>query len=166
MTSAYIALGSNLDDPPSQLRSAVAALRGLPDTRLLRLSSVYRSAPVGPAGQPDYLNAVVLLDTALSAHALLDALQAIERQQGRERGERWGPRSIDLDIILFGDAQLDDERLTVPHPRMHERDWVLYPLREISDTTLVVPGAADIGTLIAACPDNQLARTQYRLSDQ
>jgi 2-amino-4-hydroxy-6-hydroxymethyldihydropteridine diphosphokinase len=166
VTRAFVALGSNLDDPPAQLRRAVKALGSVPLTRLLRVSSVWRSAPVGPAGQPDYLNAAVLLETALTAHELFDALQAIEDRQGRVRAERWGPRTLDLDLLLFGNVRIDDQRLTVPHPRMRERDWVLYPLREISDTTLVMPGGADIATLLAACQDNHLVRTQYRLSEE
>jgi 2-amino-4-hydroxy-6-hydroxymethyldihydropteridine diphosphokinase len=158
MTSAYIALGSNLDDPPRQLRLAVEALETLPESQLLRTSGVYRSSAVGPGPQPDYFNAVVLLDTGLSPRALLDAMQRIETDQGRQRSLRWGPRTVDLDLLLYGNVRSDDDELTLPHPRMCERDFVLYPLREISDTTLVLPGGAELDTLIGACPNNSLVR--------
>ena len=119
MKPAYIALGSNQGEPEIQLRKAVIALSILPMTQLDKVSSVYRSAAVGPGTQPDYLNAVVRLHTELSAIALLDALQEIEREQGRIRTVRWGPRTLDLDILLFGDLQLDEPRLIVPHYHMH-----------------------------------------------
>jgi len=163
MTSAYIALGSNLCQPQSQLNKAVAALEQLPDTELVRVSSVYRSAAVGPGAQPDYLNAVLLLATTLSPLALLAAMQHIEQQQGRVRDVRWGPRTLDLDLLLYGDLTLTSLQLTVPHPRMQQRDFVLYPLREISGTNLALPDGSDLDTLLQHCPANGLVKTRYQL---
>ena len=163
MSKAYIGLGSNLEDPLAQLRRATAALAALPDTTLVAASSVYRSSPVGPDGQPDYLNAAARLDTALEPLTLLRALQAIEDAQGRVRGERWGARTLDLDLLLYDDLILDSNELTLPHPRIAERDFVLYPLAEISDTRDLLPGAADLDTLIERCADNGLSRTEWQL---
>lgn len=163
MTPVYIALGSNLENPETQLCKAVAALEKLPDTQLDQWSGVYRSVAVGPKMQPDYLNAAVRLATKLSPSQLLDALQKIEHSQGRIRGERWGPRTLDLDILLYGDLQVASEKLNIPHPRMRERDFVLYPLREISNTNLVLPDGTDIDTLLRQCPVNGLVRTNYQL---
>ena len=159
MTAAYIALGSNLAEPLTQLRTAVAALNKLPDSRVKRSSSIYRSAPLGPAAQPDYLNAVLLLSTVLPPLGLLDALQKIEQEQGRVRGLRWGPRTLDLDILLYGDQEIDSPRLSVPHPAMRQRNFVLYPLLEISDANLVLPDGTVLDTLVAACPRNKLEKT-------
>ena len=115
MTLAYIAIGSNLASPLEQVNAAVQALGDIPQTRVVALSSFYRTPPLGPQDQPDYLNAAIALDTALNAEALLDNTQRIELQQGRVRKEeRWGPRTLDLDIMLFGDAVINTERLTVP----------------------------------------------------
>ena len=164
MNPAYVALGSNLDDPAAQLRRAIRALRDLPQTRLRRASSIYRSRAVGPPGQPDDLHAAALLHTARSPHQLLDALQDIERRQGRARDVRWGPRTLDLDLLLFAQQVLQDERLSLPHPRLAERDFVLYPLREISDTNLVLPDGRDIESLARACPGNSLVNTGCRLN--
>lgn len=166
MTPAYIALGSNLRNPISQLRRAVAALAGIEQSRVTRVSSVYRSAPVGPPGQPDYLNAVVCLHTRLAPHALLDALQSIETRQGRVREQRWGPRTLDLDLLLYGDTTLNDERLTVPHPRMHERDFVLLPLQEISDEGLTMPDGSELAQLAQQCRSTHLHRTSCQLQAQ
>lgn len=130
---AYIGLGSNLGDPLAQLRSAVKALEQLPGSRLTAVSRFYRSSPMGPGDQPDYLNAVAMLDTTLEPLALLDALQAIEQQQGRVRsGERWGPRTLDLDLLLYGAEEIDHPRLRVPHPGIRERNFVLVPLAELA----------------------------------
>lgn len=163
MTPVFVALGSNLDQPEQQLQRAVTALSALPGVRLERVSSVYRSKAVGPGKQPDYLNAVALLATDLKPVALLDALQRIELAQGRERTEHWGPRTLDLDLLLYGDRSIASEHLTVPHPRMHLREFVLYPLREISNTNLVLPGVGDIDTLLQQLPANGLTRTPHRL---
>lgn len=163
MTPAYIALGSNLCHPQSQLSKAVAALEYLPDTQLERISSVYRSAAVGPGTQPDYLNAVLLLTTKLSPIALLDAMQKIELNQGRVRDIRWGPRTLDLDLLLYGDIKITSSKLTIPHPRMQQRNFVLYPLHEISDTDLILPDGSDLDTLLRQCPEEGLVRTQCQL---
>lgn len=135
MTLAYIAIGSNLASPLEQVNAAVQALGDIPHTRVVALSSFYRTPPLGPQDQPDYLNAAIALDTALNAEALLDNTQRIELQQGRVRKEeRWGPRTLDLDIMLFGDAVINTERLTVPHYDMKRRGFMLWPLCEIALT--------------------------------
>lgn len=163
MTTAYIGLGSNLDDPLAQLRRATAALARLPDSTIAATSGVYRSRAVGPGAQPDYLNAVVALATTLEPPDLLRKLQAIETAQGRERGERWAARTLDLDLLLYGDRVVDTPGLTLPHPRIAERDFVLYPLAEISDTKALLPGQPDLATLLARCADNGLSRTRWQL---
>ena len=152
MQRAYIGLGSNLATPLQQLRSALQALNALPHSQLIAQSSFYASDPLGPADQPRYVNAVAALDTDLSPLALLDALQRIELEQGRTRkAERWGPRTLDLDILLFGDLQLDEPRLTVPHYHMHARAFVLYPLAEIAPH-LRLPDGRTLNDLLADCP--------------
>lgn len=128
MVRCYIALGSNLEDPLAQVAAAVSAIGRLPHSRIEALSPWYRSPAVGPGEQPDYINGVLALDTALAAEQLLDSLQAIERQQGRVRVERWGARTLDLDILLYGNASIQAPLLTVPHARMLERQFVLQPL--------------------------------------
>ena len=163
MTPAYIALGSNLCDPLHQLRNAVAALEMLPDTQLQRVSSIYRSTAVGPGAQPDYLNAVLLLTTRLTPTALLDAMQRIELDQGRVRDVHWGARTIDLDLLLYGDMIISSSRLTVPHPRMEQRDFVLLPLREISDDNFALPDGSNLDSLLQHCPGNSLEKTRYPL---
>ena len=133
MTLAYIAIGSNLASPLEQVNAAVQALGDIPQSRIVALSAFYRTPPLGPQDQPDYLNAAVALETALSPDALLDHTQRIELQQGRVRkAERWGPRTLDLDIMLFGDAVIATERLTVPHYDMKNRGFMLWPLFEIA----------------------------------
>ena len=163
MTPTYVALGSNLGNPEVQLQQAVVALSALSQTRLTALSCIYRSRALGPEQQPDYLNAVIKLSTALPPTALLNALQHIERQQGRTRSEHWGPRTLDLDILLYGELQVASQHLTIPHPQMQNRDFVLYPLREVSDGNLVLPNGTDIDTLLRQCPDNGLIKTHCRL---
>jgi len=148
---AYIGLGSNLQNPFEQLNNALTALSELPQTELVCASSFYRSTPVGPADQPDYLNAVAALDTALKPLELLDALQAIEQAQGRVRGERWGARTLDLDILLFGRQIINSTRLFVPHPCMQQRAFVLYPLTEIAPNP-VLPNGQLLTDWLAACP--------------
>lgn len=128
---AWIALGANLGDAPQAVRDAIAAIGQLPGTTLTQQSSLYRTAPVDSGG-PDYINAVVEIATALTAPALLAALQAIEQAAGRERPYRNAPRTLDLDILLYGGARIGSPTLTVPHPRMHERAFVLVPLAEIA----------------------------------
>ena len=130
MTWAAVGLGANLGDAAGTLRDAIEALAGLPETRLLRASRLYRTPAWGVTAQPDFINAVVVLETGLSARELLDALLDIERACGRVRidGERWGPRTLDLDVLLHGDAIIDEPRLRVPHPHLHERAFALLPL--------------------------------------
>ena len=135
MERIYIGMGSNLADPAEQLRSAVEALAQLPQTALVGVSAFYQSDSLLP-GQPRYTNAVAALDSTLAPLDLLDALQAIENDQGRERLERWGPRTLDLDILLFGDRLIDEPRLKVPHYHMQERAFVLYPLAELAPADL------------------------------
>ena len=133
MTVVYIAIGSNLASPLEQVNAAVQAIGNIPDSRIVAVSSYYRTPPLGPQDQPDYLNATVALETTLAAEALLDHTQRIELQQGRVRkAERWGPRTLDLDIMLFGDEVIRTERLTVPHYDMKNRGFMLWPLFEIA----------------------------------
>jgi 2-amino-4-hydroxy-6-hydroxymethyldihydropteridine diphosphokinase len=132
VTVAYVGIGSNLDDPRAQVMSAFDELDKLPHSRVVRKSSLYRSAPVGYAAQPDFVNAVAQLETGLPAERLLAELQAIEAQHGRTRSFANAPRTLDLDLLLFGDAKIASPALTVPHPRMHERAFVLEPLLEIA----------------------------------
>ncbi|MNM83994.1 2-amino-4-hydroxy-6-hydroxymethyldihydropteridine pyrophosphokinase [compost metagenome] len=158
MPRVYIGLGSNLAEPVQQLEAALAALGRLPRCRLVAQSSLYASDPLGPPDQPRYVNAVAALDCELAPLELLDALQAIEADQGRVRkAERWGPRTLDLDILLFGNLQLDEERLRVPHYHMHARAFVLYPLAEIAPQ-LVLPDGRTLQALLAACPPQGLER--------
>jgi len=154
---AYIGLGSNQDNPESQLRAAIEALGTLPQTHLQACSSLYRSAPMGPQDQPDYVNAVVQLSTGLEPEALLDKLQGIERAQGRVRARHWGPRTLDLDILLYGEEVLDTERLIIPHPGIAERGFVLYPLAEI-DAQLEIPGLGCVKSLQQQCSSAGLSR--------
>lgn len=140
MSRAFIGLGSNQDGPEGQVKSALAELGALPDTSLRRHSSLYRSMPVGPEGQPMYINAVAELDTALAPRVLLQALQTLERAHGRVRGgTRWGPRPLDLDILLYDDLNLNEPELVIPHPQMTLRNFVLAPLVEI-DANAGIPG--------------------------
>ena len=149
---AYIGLGSNLQTPNEQVNQALQRLAEIPQTRLVTASPLYRSVPLGPADQPDYINAVAALETRLSPAALLDALQAIEQQQGRTReGAQWGPRTLDLDLLLYGDQQIHTERLTVPHPGLGERIFVLYPLYDIAGENLRIPGLDTLGHLLQTC---------------
>lgn len=133
MTLVYIALGSNLASPLEQVQAAIRALGDIPHSRVVNVSSFYRTPPLGPQDQPDYLNAAVALETTLAPDALLDHTQRIELQQGRVRkAERWGPRTLDLDIMLFGHKVINTERLTVPHYDMKNRGFMLWPLFEVA----------------------------------
>ena len=133
MTLTYIAIGSNLASPLEQVNAAVQALGEIPQSRLVQVSAFYRTPPLGPQDQPDYLNAAVVLETSLDAETLLDNTQRIELQQGRQRkAERWGPRTLDLDIMLFGDEVINTDRLTVPHYDMKNRGFMLWPLWEVA----------------------------------
>ncbi len=151
MERVYIGLGSNLAEPLQQLRGALAALAQLPYTALAQTSSFYSSDPLGPADQPRYVNAVAALDTHLEPLQLLDALQAIELTQGRERkDERWGPRTLDLDILVFGNRLLNEPRLQVPHYHMHARPFVLYPLAELAPDLHLADGRL-LSDLLLVC---------------
>ena len=143
----YIGLGSNLDDPKSQLKKAIISLEILPSTTVIKTSSFYRSKPLGPQDQPDYINAVVELATELSALVLLNYLQGIENEHGREREIRWSARTLDLDILLFGDEIIKDDRLQVPHIEMQCRGFVLLPLNEIAPEC-VIPGVGTVSSLL------------------
>lgn len=159
MERIYIGLGSNLADPADQLRSAIAALGQLPQTSLAGVSAFYQSDSLLP-GQPRYTNAVAALDSSLAPIELLNALQAIENAQGRERLERWGPRTLDLDILLFGDRLIDEPRLKVPHYQIQERAFVLYPLAELAPQGLRLADGRTLTDLLGACPFVGLERLQ------
>lgn len=149
MVPAYIGLGSNLADPPKQIRAALHALANLPQTRLLRQSRLYASAAWGNVDQPDFVNAVAEIETALAPHALLAALLGIERDAGRVReSTRWGPRVLDLDILVYAQQCIDEPGLRIPHPYLHERAFALMPLMEIAPH-LVIPGRGKIDDLMA-----------------
>nr|WP_223194935.1 2-amino-4-hydroxy-6-hydroxymethyldihydropteridine diphosphokinase [Pseudomonas sp. PSB18] len=150
-------MGSNLAEPAAQLRSALQALASLPDSRFVGVSAFYQSDSLLP-GQPRYTNAVAALDSQLTPLDLLDALQAIETDQGRERLERWGPRTLDLDILLYGDRLIDEPRLKVPHYHMHARAFVLYPLAELAPADLRLADGRLLQDLLAACPFAGLER--------
>ncbi|MBD3898435.1 2-amino-4-hydroxy-6-hydroxymethyldihydropteridine diphosphokinase [Halomonas sp. ML-15] len=145
---AYIGLGSNLDDPLAQVQGALAALARLPLTRCVAASPCYASRPVGPQDQPDFINAVAALDTRLSPLALLDQLQAVEQRHRRRRLRHWGPRTLDLDLLLYDDTCLATSRLTLPHPHMASRGFVLLPLANIAPT-LRLPDGRRIADLAA-----------------
>lgn len=150
MTRAFVALGGNLGDTHAYLRQALKAMAALPQTRLLAHSRFYRTPPWGLREQPAFLNAVAMLETGLAPHALLDALLGIERAAGRVReGERWGPRTLDLDLLHVDGFALHEERLTLPHPRIAERAFVLLPLAELAPE-LELPGQGRVDRLLAA----------------
>ncbi len=157
MIIAYIGLGSNLDQPKQQLLQALDELADMPETRLNRASSLYASSPMGPKDQPDYLNAIAEISTGLAPLALLDELQRIEDDHGRIRGRHWGPRTLDLDLLLYGEQVIREQRLTVPHPGIAQRAFVLKPLEELAPR-LVVPELGTIRELSAACKDQQVRR--------
>ncbi|HGH4673402.1 2-amino-4-hydroxy-6-hydroxymethyldihydropteridine diphosphokinase [Enterobacter asburiae] len=148
MTLAYIAIGSNLASPLEQVNAAVQALGEIPQSKIVAVSSFYRTPPLGPQDQPNYLNAAVVLETALDAETLLDNTQRIELQQGRVRkAERWGPRTLDLDIMLFGHETINTERLTVPHYDMKNRGFMLWPLFEVAPD-LIFPDGIPLRTIL------------------
>jgi 2-amino-4-hydroxy-6-hydroxymethyldihydropteridine diphosphokinase len=155
---AYIGVGSNLDDPLEHVRRSIRELAQLAENTVVAHSRLYASPPMGPSDQPDYINAVVRVRTALEPLALLDQLQAIERAHGRVReGQRWGARTLDLDLLLYGLRFIDHERLVVPHPGLHERAFVLYPLQELAGD-IEVPGRGWLSELIRHCPRGDLRR--------
>ncbi|MEO6155740.1 MAG: 2-amino-4-hydroxy-6-hydroxymethyldihydropteridine diphosphokinase [Thermomonas sp.] len=151
MTKAAIGLGANLGDARASVLDAIVVLDLLPETRVLRASKLYRTPAWGQVEQPDFINAAVLLETGLGARVLLDRLLAVERNFGRIRspGERWGPRTLDLDLLLFGDEVIDEPGLQVPHPHLHERAFAMLPLADIAPE-LSIPGVGLVGELAAA----------------
>lgn len=154
---AYIALGSNLKQPVLQVRRAWEELEKLPSTQLLLRSALYRSEPLGRQDQPDFINAVVKIATGLAPHALLAALLAIEQRHGRVRESLNAPRTLDMDVLLYDDLQYNDALLTIPHPRMHLRAFVLQPLQEIAPDC-VIPGHGRVADLLADCTGQRLQR--------
>lgn len=155
----YIGLGSNLNDPIEQVREALKALDSLDDCAVECCSPLYWSTAVGPGDQADYLNGVVRLQTRLSPHALLNRLRNIEDAQGRTREIRWGARTLDLDLLLYDDIVIDRKDLTIPHPRLHKRNFVVYPLYDIAPT-LRLPDGRALSELIEQLPRTGLRRLQ------
>lgn len=162
---AYIGLGSNLDDPHTQVTQAFSELAEIPATRLLKRSAIYRSRAIGPSDQPDYINAVALLQTELAPLGLLDALQAIEQAHNRIRIEHWGPRTLDLDILLLDNLVVANDRLKVPHPFLAQRSFVLYPLADI-EPELKLPDGTPLSALIAKCPRDGIERFELEVCAQ
>ena len=159
MTRCFIGLGANLGDSHQALIQAAQGLERLADNRRLERSAVYRSAPIGPQDQPDYLNAVIAMDTILEPLALLNSLQSLEENAGRVRDLHWGPRTLDLDLLIYGDVTLDSPRLTLPHPRLFERNFVLRPLADIVGEAWTFVDGSTLGQRISDCPANELQRT-------
>ncbi len=156
MTRVFIAIGSNLNDPVGQAYQAIEALKTIRQTRFIQASHLYSSTPMGPQNQPDYINAVAEVETELTPLELLNCTQAIELEQGRVRkDERWGPRTLDLDIVLFGNQVIENERLTVPHYGMKVREFVLYPLAEIAPD-LTLPDGTELSDLLKQVDRNGL----------
>jgi len=156
-TVSYIGVGSNLDNPAEQVERAFEFLRAVPEIRLLSRSSLYSSGPIGPLEQPDYVNAVAKISTNLEALALLSVLKKIERLRGRKRGVRWGPRVLDLDLLVFGDEEIDELNLKVPHPGIAERNFVLLPLAEVAPG-LVVPGLGPVAEITVNESEPRISR--------
>ena len=160
MALAYIALGSNLANPLQQVHAALQALDAIPHSRRVATSSFYRTPPYGPPDQPDYLNAVIALETSLTAVQLLEHTQRIELEQGRERkDERWGPRTLDLDIMLFGQQQMTTPHLTIPHYDMHNRAFMLLPLNEIAPDCQY-PDGRSIASLLSVLDSSDISLWQ------
>lgn len=157
LVRAYIGIGSNMSDPWGRVRQAIAELDEIPHCCCVKHSSLYRSRPLGPADQPDFVNAVAAVDTTLSARRLLEILHEIERRHGRVRSRRWGPRTLDLDLLVYGSECIVSESLTVPHPGVVQRDFVLHPLYEI-EPDLQVPGHGPIAGYLNCCVDHGLER--------
>ena len=155
----FIALGSNLEDPVFQVRKALDEIAMLPENNLLACSSLYRSAPIGKCDQPDFINAVVQIETTLSPHNLLKALLQIEQNHGRIRGLPNDPRTLDLDILMYDKLECNKHNLILPHPRMHQRAFVLKPLMEISKDCFI-PGRGTVAELLSACAEQRLEREQ------
>jgi 2-amino-4-hydroxy-6-hydroxymethyldihydropteridine diphosphokinase len=157
----FIGLGSNLVDPHDQILSAQQDLAALPQTVCISHSSLYKSPPMGPQDQPDFINAVSAIDTTLAPDTLLNHLQQIEQQHGRVKQRHWGERTLDLDILLYDNWQIEDAHLHVPHKGIAERAFVLYPLAEIAPN-LEIPGLGPIAKLLALCPKSGLERLEIK----
>jgi len=158
---AYVGIGSNLEQPARQVRRALTGLAALPQTRLELVSSLYRSVPFGPVVQPQYVNAVAALLTQLAAQPFYGLLRDLEIELGRPPRQRWGPRLIDLDLLVFGEQTLEEPELTVPHPGIVQRNFVLYPLRDVAPQ-LWIPGRGRVATLAAAVAPEGI----WRLEDE
>ncbi|MCU7873608.1 MAG: 2-amino-4-hydroxy-6-hydroxymethyldihydropteridine diphosphokinase [Candidatus Thiodiazotropha sp. (ex Lucinoma borealis)] len=159
--TAYIGLGSNLEDPRQQVQTALQELLVLSSSYLLNRSSLYKSRPVGPQYQPDYINAVATILTTLDPYQLLDHLQALEQVHGRVRdGERWGPRTLDLDLLLYGDSMINTPRLQIPHPEMANRAFVLLPLSEIAPMEMEIPGKGVLKSLLEDLAEGGIERLE------
>jgi len=157
MNIAYVALGANLGDPSATIRAAFGALANLPESRVTRCSSLYRTAPIGITEQPEFINAAAALETTLAPEALLDALLDIETRFGRIRAEKDGPRTLDLDLLLYNNQQLNLPRLTLPHPRLHLRAFVLHPLAEVAPN-LIIPGRGSLAAWLPAVANQGISR--------
>ena len=157
---AYIGLGSNLDDPVSHIAMARATIAALDGVEAIAFSPLYSSRPVGPQDQPDYINAVMRIKTLLPALDLLLELQRIENAHGRVRQERWGARTLDLDILLYGETIINEPNLIVPHKEIPNRAFVLYPLADITNRDLTIPEYGRLQDLLAACPADGLHRLE------
>ncbi len=153
----YLGLGSNLNSPPRQIKAALKSIAKLPGTRLACCAPWYQSIAIGPGSQPRYINTVVAIDTVLKPRALLKALQGIEIQQGRKRIVRWGPRTLDIDILLYANQTLKTRQLQIPHPRLGERNFVLYPLADIAPQ-LNLPDDTPLARLLANCSPEGIVR--------
>ncbi len=154
---AYIGLGSNMDDPQQQIEQALREISELPQTRLVSTSQLYRTRPVGPQDQPDFVNGVCAVESTLAPMELLQSLQKIEQRHGRTREQHWGPRTLDLDILLYGNECISFDALQVPHPRMAERNFVLVPLADIAPE-LTLPDSTPIAKLLANCSANGIVQ--------
>jgi len=154
---AYVGLGSNLDDPIAQIKQAIELLDKIETTNLIAQSSLYRSAPFGSVEQPDFINAVACLRSGMDPKELLNELHGIERSSGRKRGVRWGPRTLDLDLLVFGDQEMDQVGITLPHPGIADRNFVLLPLVEIAPE-LVIPGLGCVSDIAIDRNEPQISR--------
>lgn len=163
---AYVALGSNLEAPIKQVRAGFAALNALPHTKLIAQSPLYRSAPIGLQGekleQPEYINAAAKIETQLAPRALLEALLNIEKHQGRTRSFLHAPRTLDLDLLLYDDVQHHEHGLTIPHPQLHERAFVLLPLTDIAPQEFVIPGQGALQALLTRVDASSVERLEMR----
>ncbi len=155
---SFVGLGSNLDNPVQHINKAHQAIAGLSGVEEIAFSPLYNSRPVGPQDQPDFVNAVIHIKTRLSALDLLSQMQQIENAHGRVRSRHWGERTLDLDLLLYGQHSIKDPNLTVPHPEMPKRNFVLYPLADIAKKDLLIPGFGRLVELLAHCPADGLSR--------